>query len=117
MASVQCAKKVVSNSPGLVDFGTGLVNSVLNLPEGHLNFFLGIHCNQSCSSKTFFGLYKVTLGLVHSSYSLPEWQAVKLTFFTHTLGFQHHEKTMTLKKFWGMNEFSRNQKIVTDGFP
>ena len=39
MASVQCAKKVVSNSPGLVDFVTGLVNSVLNLPNGQVKFF------------------------------------------------------------------------------
>ena len=29
----QCAKKVVSNSLGLVDFAIGLVNFVLNLPE------------------------------------------------------------------------------------
>ena len=31
---VQHAKKVVSDSPGLVDFPIGLVNSVLNLPNG-----------------------------------------------------------------------------------
>ena len=30
----QRAKKVVSNSPGLVHFAIGLVNSVLNLPDG-----------------------------------------------------------------------------------
>ena len=40
--------KVVSDSPGLVDFAFGLVNSVFNLPEGQINFFLegvggGIH--------------------------------------------------------------------------
>ena len=29
----QCAKKVVSDSPGLVDFAIGLVNSVLNFPR------------------------------------------------------------------------------------
>ena len=29
----QCAKKVVSDSLGLVDFAIGLVNSVLNLPN------------------------------------------------------------------------------------
>ena len=29
----QHAKKVVSDSPGLVDFAIGLVNSVLNLPD------------------------------------------------------------------------------------
>ena len=37
--SVQHAKKVVSNSPGLVDFGIGLVNSVFNLPYGQVMFF------------------------------------------------------------------------------
>ena len=36
---MQRAKKVVSNSPGLVDFAIGLVNSVFNLPEGQLMFF------------------------------------------------------------------------------
>ena len=30
----QRAKKVVSNSPGLVDFAIGLVNSVLTCPTG-----------------------------------------------------------------------------------
>ena len=29
----------------------------------------------------FFGLVEMTFGLVHASYSLPKWQAVKLTFF------------------------------------
>ena len=54
--------KVVSDSPGLVDFAFGLVNSVFNLPEGQINFFLeggGFileeNCNQSCSSKIFSG--------------------------------------------------------------
>ena len=28
----------------------------------------------------------MTFGLVHASYSLPEWQAVKLTFFAPWLG-------------------------------
>ena len=36
---IQCAKKVVSDSPGLVDFAIGLVNSVFNLPEGEVMFF------------------------------------------------------------------------------
>ena len=38
----QRAKKVVSDSPGLVDFAIGLVNSVINLPDGQVKFFLGI---------------------------------------------------------------------------
>ena len=32
----QRAKKVVSDSPGLVDFAIGLVNSVFNLPDGRV---------------------------------------------------------------------------------
>ena len=36
---LQHAKKVVSNSPGLVDFAIALVNSVLNLPDGQVTFF------------------------------------------------------------------------------
>ena len=50
----QRAKKVVSDSPGLVDFATGLVNCVLNLLDGQVKFLGGIHCNQSCSSKKCF---------------------------------------------------------------
>ena len=36
---IQCAKKVVSDSPGLVDFAIGPVNSVFNLPDGQVMFF------------------------------------------------------------------------------
>ena len=43
MIYLQCAKKVVSDTPGLVDCLTRLVNSVLNLPDGQMNFFLEIH--------------------------------------------------------------------------
>ena len=38
----QCSqrpKKVVSDSPGLVDFAIGLVNSVFNLPDGQVMFY------------------------------------------------------------------------------
>ena len=35
---MQHAKKVVSNSLGLVDFAIGLVNSVLNLLDGQVIF-------------------------------------------------------------------------------
>ena len=54
----------MSDSPGLVHFAIGLVIFVLNLPDGQVL------------------LVEMTCGLVHGSYSLPEWQAVKLTFFT-----------------------------------
>ena len=35
----ESTKKVVSDSPGLVDFAIRLVNSVLKLPEGQERFF------------------------------------------------------------------------------
>ena len=49
----QCAKKVVSDSPGLEI-------SVFNLPNGQVIFLLGIRVkdelrNQFCSSKSFWG--------------------------------------------------------------
>ena len=54
---MQHAKKVVSNSLGLVDFAIGLVNSILNLPNGQVifrgKFKLQKNCNQSCSSNLF----------------------------------------------------------------
>jgi len=49
---MQHAKKVVSDSLGLVDFAIGLVIFVLNLPNGQVLFFgkfkLQNDCNQSC---------------------------------------------------------------------
>ena len=35
----QRVNKLVSDSPGLVDFAIGLVNSVFNLPDGQVMFF------------------------------------------------------------------------------
>ena len=56
---MQRAKKVVSDSPGLVDFAIGLVNSVFNLSDGQVMFFFwGIQIteelwNNSASQKVF----------------------------------------------------------------
>ena len=44
----QCAKKVVSDSPGLVDFAIGLMNSVLNLPDGQVMFFEEFKLKKNC---------------------------------------------------------------------
>ena len=63
-----------------MDIAVELVNSVINLPDGQVIFFLRVeftlqkNCNQSCSSN-FFGLIKMTFGLVDASYSLLKWQA------------------------------------------
>ena len=42
----QRARKVVSDCPGLVDFAVGLVNSVLNLPDGKVRFLGGIQITE-----------------------------------------------------------------------
>ena len=44
----QCAKKVVSDSPGLVDFAIGLVNSVLNLPDWQVKYFEEFNWQKNC---------------------------------------------------------------------
>ena len=81
----QRAEKVVSDSPGLVDFAIGRVNSVINLPDGQVKIFEKIKLQNNCGInlliKTFGGLVKMMFGLVNVSYNLPEWQAVKMTFF------------------------------------
>ena len=52
----QHAKKVVSDSPGLVDFVIGLVNSVINLADGQVTFFWERRTVKSVySSKRFWG--------------------------------------------------------------
>ena len=82
---MQRAKKVVPDSPGLVDFAIGLVNSVINLPNGQVKVFKEFKLQKNrvinLLVTTFLGLVKMMFGLVNVSFSLPEWQAVKMTFF------------------------------------
>ena len=78
----------MSDSPGLVDFAIGLVNSVINLPDGQVvkvfeEFKLQKNREVNLLITTFLGLVKMMFGLVNVSFSLPEWQAVKMTFFVH----------------------------------
>ena len=44
----QWAKKVVSDSPGLVDFVIGVVNSVLNLPDRQVKCFEELNLHKNC---------------------------------------------------------------------
>ena len=46
--NMQCAKKVVCDCPGLVDFAIGLVNFVLNLPNGQVKFFEEFKLQKNC---------------------------------------------------------------------
>ena len=63
---MQCAKKVVSDSPGLVDFAIGLVNSVFNWPDRQVKFFEEFKLQKNCEInlliKTFLGLVEICLG-------------------------------------------------------
>ena len=45
---VQRAKKVVSDSLGLMYFAYGLVNSVFNLPNGQVMFFEEFEWQKNC---------------------------------------------------------------------
>ena len=70
------AKKVLFNSPGLLDFAIGLVNSVINLSDGQVKFFEEFKLQENCEInlliKTFLGLVEILFGLVNVSLSLPE---------------------------------------------
>ena len=63
----------------------GLINSVINLPDGQVNFFEKFKLQKNCEInlliKTFWGLVEMIFGLVNVNFSLSEWQAVKMTFF------------------------------------
>ena len=84
----------MSDSLGPVDFAIELVISVLKLPDRQIKFTYmyrktvnnPVHQNDSN-------------GLVHANCNLPEWQAVKLTFFAPcTMGiFDEHEHFLMLK--------------------
>ena len=43
-------------------------------------------------NKTFWGLVEMTSGLVSASFSLPEWQAVKMIFFAPCSSAEGREK-------------------------
>ena len=53
--------------------------------NGQVNFFDKFKVQKICEIKSAHkkvtGLVKITFGLVKASFSWPEWQAVKMTFF------------------------------------
>ena len=61
------------------------MNSVLNLPDGQVKSFeefkLQKNCEINSPYQNVFGLVEMMFGLVYASFSLPEWQALKMTFF------------------------------------
>ena len=68
----QRTKKVVSDSPGLADLATGLVNSVLNLPHGQVKFFEEFKLQKNCeidyAHQNFLGLVEMMFGLECASF-------------------------------------------------
>ena len=68
---LQRAKKVVSDSSGLVDFAIGLVNSVINLPDGQVNFFEEFKLQKNFEInlliKTFLGLVEIMSNTCHQA--------------------------------------------------
>ena len=66
----------MSISLGLLNFAIGLVNSVINLPDGQVKFFEEFKLQENCESnlliKPFLGLVEMMFGLVNVSFSLPE---------------------------------------------
>ena len=62
----------MSDSRGLMDFAIGLVNSVLNLPEGQVKYFdeFNLQKNSEINSahQKIGGLVEMRFGLVNASY-------------------------------------------------
>ena len=62
----------MSDSPGLMDFAIGLVNSVLNLPQGQVKYFeeFNLQKNSEINSahQKIGGLVEMRFGLVNASY-------------------------------------------------
>ena len=88
----QHAKKVVSDSPGLVDSAIGQVNSVFNLSDGQVIFLRNSSYRRTVKSilliKKLLGLVEMTSGLVNTRFSLSKWQVVKMIFFAPCVSVQ-----------------------------
>ena len=59
-----------------MDFAIGLVNSVINLPDGQVKFFRNSNYRRTVKSilliKMYLGLVEIMFVLVYASLSLPE---------------------------------------------
>ena len=67
----------MSDGLGLVGFAIGLVNSLINLPDGQVKVFeeskLQRNCEINLLIRTFLGLVGMMFGLVNVSFIFPEW--------------------------------------------
>ena len=93
----QRAKKVVSDSLGLVDFAIELVNSALNLSDRQVNFFEKLKLQKNCEIN--FAHQKV----FWASPSWSEWQAVKMTFFAPYTSKFHDQPCFGTKELATVN--------------
>ena len=66
----------MSDSPELVDFVIGQVKSFEEFKSQK-------NCEINSAHQNIFRLVEMTFGLVYASFSLPEWQALKMTFLHH----------------------------------
>ena len=124
------------DSPGLVDFAIGLVIFVFNLPNGQVLFFQGnsyyrrIVFNPANQKGFYLGLVEMTCGPVNASYSLPQWQAVKLTFsapWCYIVQMSKWNKTINVWCIWRhmvaltlnagiANIFMRRNALINRGY-
>ena len=91
----------MSDSLGLVDFAIGLVNFVFNLHDRQvmcLENSNNKNCGINSACQKAFGLVGMTSGLVNDSFSLPEWQAVKMIFFAPCFGHRTFLPPVVLMK-------------------
>ena len=93
----QRAKKVVSDSLGPVDFAIELVNSLLNLSDGQVNFSEKFKLQKNCEINS---AHQKVFGV---SPSWPEWQAVKITFFAPYTSKFHHQPCFGIKQLATVN--------------
>ena len=86
-----------------MDFAVRLVNSVINLSDGQVKSFEEFKLQKNCEIhlliKTFLGLVEMMFGLVNVSFSLPEWQAEKMTFFAPCCNCQISQNEILHMKF------------------
>ena len=65
---VQCEKKVVFDIPGMEDFAIVLVNSLLNLPDGEVEYFKELNFHWKTVTVKSILLIKKCLGLVEMTF-------------------------------------------------
>ena len=101
----QHAKKAASDSLGLMDFAIGPVTSVhkwcFSENSNHIRTVTKLS-----HQKLFSVVVEITSGLLHSSYSLPKWQAAN---FLHSEERNRwhvifHQKVSSFSLWWERNE-------------